>query len=146
MGSFKYNPVKLFYFAFALLLIGPSCFMPNGYLDRNKKAKCIFFMPGTKEIIKVCNDGNFTVITALAVEIKYDTIKIINGGPMDRFTLFEWNKTVSFPYKIDTLINYKDKEIIIHLKTDKREYSYALSILPADWAKDTLAFEYYYRR
>ncbi|GAB2812159.1 hypothetical protein GCM10027043_09590 [Ferruginibacter profundus] len=120
--------------------------MPNGLLDRNKKASCVFFIPETKEIIKVCNDGSFTAITALEVNVKYDTIKIINGGPRDRFTLIDLHKTISFPYKMDTLINYKDKEIVISLRTDNRACSYALSMLPADWAKDTLAFEYYYRR
>ena len=129
----------------SLLLVFPSC-LPNGYFDRNKPSKCVLFIPKTKQILKVCNDGSFNLITSLEVEVKYDTIRIINGGAHDRFTLFESAGELSFPYNMDTIIKDKSKEMIVHLKTETRDCSYALTIQPKDWERDTLVFEFFYRR
>ena len=126
------------------LLLFASC-LPNGYFDRYKPSKCVLFITKTKQIVKVCNDGGFNLITSLEVEVKYDTIRIINGGPMDRFTLFESAGKISFPYNMDTLIKDTSKEIIIGLKTDNRGCSYGLTIQPKDWERDTLVFDFFYR-
>lgn len=99
------------------------------------------------QILKTCNDGNITVISGPLISVKYDTIKIVNGQPSDRFTLFQSSEKMDFPYNLNTIVKDRSKEIMIGLTTDKGNgYSYSLDIQPKDWARDTLFFMFYYRR
>jgi len=98
------------------------------------------------QLQKTCNDQKIDFISGSLISVKYDTIKIENGRPSDRYTLFQSAAKMNFPYSLDTIIKESSKEIIISLSTDKGNgYSYALHIQPKDWARDTLFFEFYYR-
>jgi len=130
---------------FFLFVVAHSCFPPNGMFDKYKQAQCVFFIPKTMQILKTCNDDKFNFISALQIDVKYDTIKIINGKPSNSFTLFKSSEKIDFPYNLDTIVKDRSKEISVGLKTDKREYSYSLVIQPRDWIKDTLIFVFYYR-
>jgi hypothetical protein len=135
----------IIFFLFILVTIEQSC-MPKDAFDRNKDSKCIFFNPGTKQIIKACNDGGFNYVTHIEVEVRYDTIKFIHNQPYSSYTLFEDTGKINFPYSLDPVIKNKNEVMSIHLRTDNRSCSYSLTLHEKDWLKDSLFFVFYYHR
>jgi hypothetical protein len=132
---------------FVPIVLAQSCFPPNGIFDSKKQTQCVYFIPKTMQIMKRCNEGKVNVISGPHIDVMYGMVKTINGKPSDRFTLFRSSAKMNFPYNLDTIVKDRSKEIKIDLATDKGNgYSYALSIQPSDWTKDTLFFTFYYRQ
>jgi hypothetical protein len=123
-----------------------SC-LPFKSYERNKQSNCMSFDPKNMEIEKTCNDGDYDSIVSLEIEVKYDTIKIINGKPVDSYTLYSINHSISFPHKLEpSVFQNRNKKLIISMKTNVRDREYALRINPGDWQNSKLAFTYYYNK
>jgi hypothetical protein len=122
-----------------------SC-MPFHSYETSRRSECVFLLTKTFEIVQNCKDGNFDTLTSLEVKVIYDNIKIEDGKASDRFTLFKTDGPISLPYKLnDSVIKNMNRKMIISLRTDVRDRSYALRIdsIPK---KDTLAFTFYYNK
>jgi hypothetical protein len=127
------------------LAVIQSC-MPYHSYETSKRSDCVFLLTRTFEIVQNCKEGKFNTFGSLNVEVKYDTIKIENGKPSDRFTLFKSDGPISLPYKLnDSVIKYMNRKMSISLETDLREYAYALRIDSIS-KKDTLPFTFFYNK
>ena len=122
-----------------------SC-MPFHSYERNKRSDCVFLLTKTFEIVQNCKERKFNTFRNLEVEVMYDTIKIEDGKPSDRFTLFKTDGSFSLPYKLnDSVIKYMNRKMSISIETDLREYGYALSFDSIS-KKDTLPFTFFYNK
>lgn len=93
-----------------------------------------------------CNEGAYNHVTKLQVEVKYDTIKIINGQPSDSYILFK-SKQITLPYKLDqSVIDNLNSKMTISIETDIRECSYALRVNDEDLKKEKVFFTFFYHK
>lgn len=124
-----------------------SCLMPNKSYEKSRPSSCMFLNLKSVEIERVCIDDNYDSIVSLEIEVRYDTIKIINGKPVDSYTLYKESNSINFPHKLEpSVFQNKNKELIISMKTNVRDREYALRINPRDWQNEKLAFTYYYNK
>jgi len=122
-----------------------SC-MPYHSYETSRRSDCVFLLTKTFEIVQNCKEGKFNTFTGLKVEVRYDTIRIVNGKPSDGFTLFKSDGSISLPYKLnDSIIKNMGRKMSISIETDVREFAYSLSI-DSFPKKDTLPFTFYYNK
>src|SRR5688500_2185645 len=114
--------------------------MPYHSYETSKQSECLFLSTKTFEIMQSCNEGAYKHVTELEVEMKYDTIKIINGQPSDSYTLFK-SKHITLPYKLDqSIIDNLNSKMTILIETNIRECSYALRVSNVDLQKEKVFF------
>lgn len=117
--------------------------MPYHSYDRSRPSECIFFDPQKKQIEKRGSEGNYSQFTGLSIEVQYDTIRQINGRPSSSYDILDVDRSISFPYRLDTLLA-DTMSLTIHLATDKREYSYGITVKKTDWKNAPMPFTLYY--